>query len=154
MPVEIVPVRLEEKSDLWAMFQLYASELAPMVGVECVNGEFPFEPFDDYWREESYWPFWGLNDGERIGFALVRREPDNMRVAEFFIAPECRRDGLGSDFARGFLARYHGPWRIRQVAVNTKAVAFWRRIAEPFGYTEIEFVDKGLGRVEQSFTVR
>lgn len=40
------------------------------------------------------------------------------------------------------------------MATNSNAVLFWRRVCEPFGYEEAQFEDKGLGRFEQSLTVR
>jgi predicted acetyltransferase len=93
-------------------------------------------------------------DGQRVGFALVRFEPQHMRMAQFYIAPEHRRGKLGMNFARALLARHPGPWRIRQMAVNANAVAFWRRVVEPFDHSEVCFNDKGLDRVEQTLTVR
>jgi predicted acetyltransferase len=154
MQPDIVAVPLSEKPDLWTMYQRYARELAPMANVQPVNGEIQDRSFDDYWRVEKHWPYWAVVDGERVGLALVRFEPQHMRMAQFYIAPEHRRAGLGLTFARALLARHPGPWRIRQMAVNTKAVAFWRRVVEPFDFTEAEFSDKGLDRVEQSLTVR
>jgi predicted acetyltransferase len=154
MRPEIVAVPESEKPDLRTMYQRYASELAPMANITPVNGQYVDPTFDDYWREEKHWPFWASRDGLRVGFALVRYEPEHMRMAQFYIAPEYRREDLGLIFARTLLARYPGPWRIRQMAVNTKAVAFWRRVVEPFDYSESHFIDKGIDRVEQALTVR
>jgi predicted acetyltransferase len=153
MPPGIVAVPLSEKSDLWTMYQRYAHELAPMANIKPVNGEFPDPHFGDYWSREKHWPYWAVQGGQRVGFALVHYEPEHMRMAQFYIAPEHRRGKLGLQFARGLLARHPGAWRIRQMATNPNAVAFWRRVVEPFGYTEAQFEDKGLGRVEQSLKV-
>lgn len=151
--VAIVAVARADKPDLWAMYQRYARELAPMANIQPVNGEIPDPTFDDYWRLEKHWPYWAVLDDQRIGFALVRCEPEHMRMAQFYIAPEQRRDRHGLNFAHALLARHPGPWRIRQMAANPNAVTFWRRVVEPFGYTETQFEDKGLGRFEQSLTV-
>jgi predicted acetyltransferase len=138
------------------MFQIYAAELAPMVGVTPIDGIFPYPPFDEYWRDETRWPFWAVADGTRIGFALVRfaSEHDAMQMAEFFILPAHRRGGGGLNFARGLLVRFPGPWKIRQILANTGATAFWRRVAEPHGYTEETFSKDGIDRIEQTLTVR
>jgi predicted acetyltransferase len=154
MQPDIIAVPESGKPDLWTMYQRYASELAPMANISPVHGAYADPTFDDYWREEKHWPYWAVRDGRRIGFALVRVESVYMRMAQFYIAPECRRKNLGLIFARALLARYPGPWRIRQMAVNAKAVAFWRRVVEPYDHTEACFSDKGLDRVEQSLTVR
>jgi predicted acetyltransferase len=151
----IAPVTLAEKSDLWAMFQRYGAELSPMATGNPVRGELPYPPFENYWREDRHWPFWAMCGGERIGFALIRFAPEHnaMQIAEFYILPEHRRGGAGLFFARALIQRYPGPWKMRQMAVNTGAVAFWRKVAEPFGYSEAAYVDKNIGRVEQTLMV-
>ena len=153
MPPDIVAVPASGKSELWTMYQRYARELAPMANIRPVNGEIPDARFEDYWTLPSHWPYWAVFDGAHIGFALIRAEGDAMRMAQFYIVPERRREGLGFAFAQALLARHPGPWRIRQMAANTKAVAFWRRVVDPFGYSETRFTDKGIARVEQRLIV-
>jgi predicted acetyltransferase len=155
MSPEIASVPLSEKADLWAMFQIYAAELAPMVNLKPADGAFPYRYFDDYWQDNQRWPFWAMSDGKRVGFALVRFAPEHnaMQMAEFFVLPAYRRDGTGSRFAQGLLQRFPGLWKIRQIGVNTGATAFWRRVAEPYGFTEEMFVVDDIDRVEQTLTV-
>jgi predicted acetyltransferase len=155
MSLEIVAVPSSGKSDLWAMFQTYAAELAPLVNLQPVDGVFPYDYFDHYWQDEQRWPFWAVMDGKRIGFALVRFAPehDAMQMAEFFILPAHRRGGSGMNFADGLLKRFPGPWKIRQIVANKGATAFWRRVAEPYGYTEETFPQNGIDRIEQTLTV-
>lgn len=155
MPVDIVAVPRAEKADLWTMFQLYAAELAPMVNLQPVDGVYPYAYFDDYWRDDQRWPFWAMRDGQRMGFALVRFAPehDAMQMAEFYIAPAYRRDGLGLAFAHGLLTMFPGPWKIRQILANTGATAFWRKVAQPYGYSEDRFSVDGIDRIEQTLTV-
>jgi predicted acetyltransferase len=155
MSPEIVAVPPSEKSELWAMFQTYAAELAPMVNLKPTDGVYPYAYFDDYWRDDQRWPFWAMENGKRIGFALVRFAPEHnaMQMAEFFVVPARRRDGTGSRFAQGLLQRFPGLWKIRQIGVNTGATAFWRRVAEPYGFTEEMFVVDDIDRVEQTLTV-
>jgi predicted acetyltransferase len=155
MSPQIVAVPSSEKSDLWAMFQIYAAELAPMVNLEPVDGVFPYAYFDHYWQDDQRWPFWAMENGARIGFALVRFAPELsvMQIAEFFILPAHRRSGSGANFARGLLVRFPGPWKIRQIAANKDATAFWRRVVEPYVYTEEAFAVDGIDRIEQTLTV-
>ena len=155
MSPEIVAAPLAEKAEFWAMYQRYAHELAPMANIAPVNGEIPSPDFDDFWEKPKHWPLWAFAGGKRVGFALIQflPEDDAMRVAQFYIAPEHRRGGLGLAFARALFARHPGPWRMREMAANTGAVAFWRKAAAPFGYSETTYIDKGIGRVEQTFIV-
>lgn len=156
MSPEIVAVPSSEKSGLWAMLQIYAAELAPMVNLQPVDGAYPYAYFDDYWLDDQRWPFWAMANGTRIGFALVRFAPehDAMQMAEFFILPAYRRGGAGSNFAKGLLTRFPGPWKIRQILANKAATVFWRRVAEPYGYTEETFSVHDIDRIEQTLKVR
>ena len=152
--VHVQPALASEKAALWDMLQAYIAELSAYTGGEPVDGVYPYQYFDPYWSDASRWPYWALAEGRRIGFALVyREEPDVMRMAEFYIRPDCRRNGRGVDFARQLLARYPGPWRIRQIALNEPAVAFWHRVLEGWTYSETRFQHDGLERFEQSVTV-
>ncbi len=155
MQPEPVPVPLVEKPDLWAMFQLYGAELAPHAIVKPVNGILPYSPFDLYWQEDKRWPFWAMIDGQRVGFALVRFAPEHnaMQMAEFYILPDQRRGGTGLAFARSLLTRFPGPWKMREIVTNKGAVAFWRRVVEPYGFSEESYTDKGIARIEQTLMV-
>ena len=156
MPVEVLAVPSSERNELWTMYQRYAHELAPMANVVPVKGEIPAPDFGDFWQKPRHWPFWAVLDGKRIGFALIRFVPDMsaMQMAQFYIAPEYRRNDYGLAFARAVIARHPGAWRIRQMAANMAAVAFWRHVVEPYGYTETSFSHNGIDRVEQTLTVR
>jgi predicted acetyltransferase len=149
--IRAIAVPLAEKPPLWDMLQRYIAELAVYIDLKPVDGGFAFAPFDTYWTEDGHWPFWAMREEIRVGFALVSHETGCMRMKEFYIAPEFRRGGAGSAFARGLLAAFPGTWKIRQMEVNAPAVAFWRRVAAPYGYTETAFEDKGIARIEQTF---
>ena len=77
-----------------------------------------------------------------------------MRMGEFYVLSEYRRTGVGMAFAQALLAKFPGPWRIRQIVANAGATAFWRRVVQPFGYSESAFDHNGIPRIEQALTVR
>jgi len=153
MPVHPVIVPLGEKPQMSRMLQRYIEEMLPFTGQPHPGGDVPFPTFESYWIEEGRWPYWAMMENERAGFALIAREPGWMRVKEFYIPPEFRRGGIGKSFARQILARHPGQWKIRQMAVNTGAVAFWRVVIEGIPFSEERFTDKGLERVEQTLQV-
>jgi predicted acetyltransferase len=154
--LEIVAVPESEKSVLWDMLQDYIAGLAGYVDAKPVNGAYAYENFDKYWTDGDRFPFWAIGCGERVGFALVwhDREQNIYQMAEFYMRPESRRMNLGTAFARGVIGRFPGRWNIRQIALNTPAVAFWRRALAPYNFTEENFWDHGLERWEQSFAIR
>jgi predicted acetyltransferase len=56
-------------------------------------------------------------------------------MAEFLVMPRYRRAGVGRFAAQRLFASLPGPWRVREVAGNEVAVAFWRAVI-PFSFTE------------------
>jgi predicted acetyltransferase len=152
--VHIRPVTADEKPALWDMLQDYIGELSAYTGGKPTDGLYPYEYFDPYWTDANRSPFWAAAGDQHIGFALVYREENGeMRMAEFYIQPEYRRNGCGRDFARQLLLRFPGPWRIRQIALNRPAVTFWHRVLESWTYSEAHFRADGLERFEQSVVV-
>jgi predicted acetyltransferase len=49
-------------------------------------------------------------------------------MAEFFVLRMYRRHGVGSEAARSLFEAHAGAWEVHEVAANTPAQAFWRRI--------------------------
>ena len=70
-------------------------------------------------------------DGQPIGYALYREEPDHVYLRQFFIASEHRRCGLGRSTMR-WLREHAWPNRRRirlDVLVgNAAAIEFWRSV--------------------------
>ena len=153
MSVQAVAVPLGEKPELWRMLQRYIVEMRAIMGEAPTGGDHPFPSFDSYWTEDGNWPYWAMAGTERAGFALISRETGWMRVKEFYIPPEFRRGGIGITFARQLLGAFPGPWKIRQMAVNAPAVAFWHGVIEGVPFSEERFWDRGLERVEQTFVI-
>jgi len=152
MRVEVLPVPISEKGDLWALLQDYIEEMRTYDDdIERVDGVFQYQWFDHYWRENHRWPFWAIVEGTHAGFALVRREDTGeMEMAEFYIRPNYRRDGVGLAFARVLLSKYPGPWLISEYRANTAAVNFWRKVIEPYAFTEEAYIgDSGKPRLLQ-----
>ncbi|MFH1135189.1 MAG: GNAT family N-acetyltransferase [Pseudomonadota bacterium] len=87
-------------------------------------------------RPEIEWRVF-LHDGARVGFALLAKKPFwsvsqgmDFRMGEFFIAPECRRLGLGRAFAERTIESHPGWWEITQIPANSRAAAFWRQVVQ------------------------
>ncbi len=127
-----IPVQPADKPRLAAMVRDYVTEMAAII--EGVDPRLPYEGFDLYWSDvDSRWPFWLTVDDVRVGFALLDREDSGrMQMAEFFIAPPFRRQGIGLAAARRLIARFPGPWKITQREQNAGAIAFWRCVLDGF----------------------
>ena len=83
-----------------------------------------------YWEDADRIPYLVRIGTENAGFALVRRHPatDFREMAEFYIAPAWRRQGVGRDAARALFARHTGWWHLQILETNVAAQAFWRRV--------------------------
>ncbi len=70
-------------------------------------------------------------DGDAVGYALFRREPDHVYLRQFFVRRDHRRQSIGRD-ALAWLRQHACPdaprIRIDVLIGNTNAIAFWRAV--------------------------
>lgn len=83
-----------------------------------------------YWQDADRIPYLVRIGTDDVGFALVRRHSatDFHEMAEFYIAPGWRRQGIGAQAARALFARHPGWWHLQILEANLGAQAFWRRV--------------------------
>jgi predicted acetyltransferase len=97
-----------------------------------------------------------LDESKPAGFAMVARETRatrtvDYRMAEFFIARDYRRRGLGRNAVRLILDRFAGRWEIVEYQRNPTAVSFWRKVL--LAYTGGNLREKSVnGEVRQHFS--
>jgi len=71
-------------------------------------------------------------------------------MAEFFIARQWRRRGIGAQAVRLLLDRFTGQWLITEHLLNAAAVTFWRRVVA--AYTGSRYQERIVnGEVHQRF---
>ena len=131
--VKVTPASYEEKPVLRRLLELYLYDFTEFIGGDLnEHGEFVYRYLDHYWAPdagETRLPFLVRVDGVLAGFALVRRVGDGpWKMAEFFVLRKYRRGGVGSRAARAVFQECPGPWEVHEVAANTPAQAFWRRV--------------------------
>lgn len=105
-----------------------------------------------------------LYGAERAGFAMVtqRRRAGSAAgaaapaadveysIAEFFIARDWRRRGIGGEAVRLILDRFTGHWLITEHLRNAAAVKFWRGVVT--AYTGGKYQERIVnGEVHQRF---
>jgi predicted acetyltransferase len=147
--VEVAAVAEADRDAFGALLDDYLTEMGAILSQPPLR---PYPGIDRYWAEPEHWPLWILDRGRRVGFALVRRLNGVFDVAEFFVARESRRTGVGTNAARAIIAVHPGRWRITQREANTNAIAFWHRVLEIHPYEE-RSTNEGAWRREQVFTV-
>jgi predicted acetyltransferase len=106
-----------------AMMAPYLTELVP--------GGLPDYPYLSlYWHDRARLPYLIRVDDEDAGFALVREHDDIgfHEMAEFYVRPPFRREGVGSAAARMLFARHAGWWHLQVLDDNVPAQAFWASV--------------------------
>ena len=112
----------------------YIYDMSRHMGWPCgADGNFGgCDELETYWIERGRHAF-VLRDGDELaGFALVRgdHEQDDVdySIGEFFVLGKFRGQGVGGQAARKLFDRFHGRWMVAQLADNTPALAFWRKV--------------------------
>lgn len=133
--VEVRLVAQEEKDVLAQLLELYLYDLSELTAADVgPHGRYGYRYLDDYWTESDRHPFLLRVDTRLAGLALVRSgSPHDM--AEFFVMRKHRRKGVGRRAALALFDMFPGEWRIRQLAANPAATAFWRSVI-PVPFTE------------------
>jgi ribosomal protein S18 acetylase RimI-like enzyme len=98
----------------------------------------PYPYFDAYWEEPDRLPFVLEVHGELAGLCLVRVLGEGWSIAEFYVAPEYRRSGIGRSAVEELAARARGDGAAHLEAKvhpdNLRALPFW--LAAGFVVTE------------------
>ena len=89
---------------------------------------------DSYFREQGRFSYLIYVDGKLAGLALICKRaeasvPLDWAVAEFFIAYQYRRKGVGTYVMKQLFAQYKGVWQIKYHPKNQASEIFWQKIA-------------------------
>lgn len=125
--ISVILASEEMKPQLHTLLQDYLSELSQY---DEIDTDYPY--FDDYWQDETRWPFLILAGDRIAGFALINQHsPSGLgtdyAVAEFYILPLFRKTGTGSTAFRELLKKHKGTWEISIMADNQPAQNFWSK---------------------------
>ena len=111
----------------------YECEFAPLTGTKMnENGDYDQTELSSHWAKE--WSiFLFFKDKIPAGFCVVNHgsmiEKDALHIhdiAEFYITPFFRKNGIGKECAHKIFYKYPGVWQVRQFAALEKtARPFW-----------------------------
>lgn len=131
MPV-LKPAHISDRTAIVGMLGPYLAELSPQTAQPA---EYPY--LDRYWEGgQSRWPYLILNEAVIAGFVLVNRHslvdrPTDFAIAEFYIAPEHRRNGLGSAAFHEAISTHTGQWELCVSTDNQNGQPFWAKLLRP-----------------------
>jgi predicted acetyltransferase len=84
---------------------------------------------DNYWQEETRFPYLVLSGKKVAGFALINFSSDYWRINEFYILPEFRRHGVAFDCATEIFRKHPGNWEISFNKRNIPGRSLWQKLA-------------------------
>ena len=163
MTISIRDTRQARNDRTWieSVYRDYLNDLAPLgTGIFPALTEFGHREPDQlasWFADSSAHLLTILKEDSPVGFAMVRsgvmpmgREQFDFTMAEFFIARDWRRRGVGQEAVRLICDRFAGRWHIMEYLRNAPAVAFWRRVVS--AYTLGDYRERGgAGEVHQYF---
>ena len=162
MSVEICPAEESDKHIIQSMLDDYLRELAGYreIGTGAVDAaSYPY--FDVYWSEAGRYPFMMICGEEVAGFVFIRG-PDStgtngFQVAEFYVKPPFRRQGVGRQAAFALWNRFSGEWELQAHARNEKAVKFWHTCVQAASEDTLQVTEvqaKDGRRLQFNFAIR
>ena len=145
---EIRPARADEREVCERLLQLYMYDFSEFAGGTAKpDGHFPYhDDFGERWGRPWFRPLLltvldtdprdRITEWRPAGFAFVanftcfapKAEPDQWYMDDFFVMRKYRRGGVGTWLARHCFDTFPGRWEVGEMAENTAAQAFWRRV--------------------------
>jgi len=137
--IEISPVKHDEQEELFAMAQRSWSEWMPHARAVTDPGEGARYFASQYQIDKPHTSFyWALIEAAHIGFAHVELREDWRglswaEITDFYIDPQWRRRGNGTEFAHALLEwlEEQGIYRVDlnvRVSLLPVAATFWERL--------------------------
>jgi predicted acetyltransferase len=137
MNISLIPIPQEDKKALAGILSEYQKELLGE------NSPSEYKYLDSYWESADRFPFFIALDGKRVGFVFVNGYTlvikNAQSIAEFYIAKEFRKKGIGRIAAIKTFELFPGKWEIREMKDNIVAQGFWRKVISD--YTNNEYAE-------------
>lgn len=109
------------------------------------TGLFRDSHIDSYFTDENRIPYFIYVDGKLAGLALVFKHaegpaPLDWAIAEFIIAYQYRRKGVGTAVMKMLFEHYKGIWQIKYHPKNKGSEIFWQKIAAEVSGNRFEII--------------
>ena len=131
--IEVLPTTIDQRSVLENLIQFYVYAFTEYVKVPLdPTGRFEYSQLPLYWIDPNRYPFIISIEERLAGFALVKNcsefseNPAVWDMAEFFVMRGERGRGVGHAAAQQIWQRLSGPWEVRVLPTNCRALRFWR----------------------------
>ncbi|TVZ41262.1 putative acetyltransferase [Alteromonadaceae bacterium 2753L.S.0a.02] len=133
MKVSLQIIEPHSRPILENLFQYYMYDLEEFVmrGLE-PDGRYSydFSLHDVYWQSEQHTPYFILQHGNLVGFALVRMQQGYeptlcYDMEQYFVLRSYRKLGVGKSAFHQIATLHPGTWQIRVLPNSRGALSFW-----------------------------
>lgn len=135
MNIEILETTIADKPLITNLYQFYRYDFSAFMGWDVgVDGLWTTEDLDECWVNPGWYTYLIRVDEQPAGFAIIdEHEPElpwnsTIDLDDFFIMRKYRRQGIGERIAVQLFDRFPGCWEVSELAQNTDAQAFWRKV--------------------------
>jgi predicted acetyltransferase len=154
-PLQLTLVTPENAAAFYTQVQAYEAEFADITNkLPNAQGFFTLDVDPFLMTEATGYLFYKAE--ALVGFCVLTLTPSLNDVAEFYIVPAFRRQGLGVQAATHLFKRFTGQWQVRQLLQAKAATRFWQTVIKHYTnnhYSEAIVEDPHWGSVvQQRFT--
>ncbi|MDB5178578.1 MAG: putative phosphoribulokinase [Patescibacteria group bacterium] len=122
--ITLQPASEKDKKSLSTLLHDYQMELLNEAG--------EYKYLSSYFTDSDRSAFFIYADGKVAGFVLVNKhtliEENAHSIAEFYVVPNSRRQGIGERAAELAFRKFPGKWEVAQMEANQLAIRFWRNV--------------------------
>lgn len=130
--VKIVEAPVSDKPKFEHLLDQYLSELKAHreFNVGAINSK-TYQYLDTYWNEKGRHPYLFYLKNQLVGFSFIRdpqsTESGSSQVAEFYVIPGKRLQGIGKKAAITIFGLFPGNWELQIHSKNIAAIKFWEK---------------------------
>ena len=132
----IKKARIEDKPTIHDFIQPYLNELSSFPDdspdYKDKNGIYRYPYLDNYWQEDTRYPYLFFRGNKVTGFALVSYYGGYWRMSEIYVIPEFRKLKVAFDCVTEIFKEHPGKWEIQFNKDNTHSRSLWEKLADKF----------------------
>ncbi len=133
MAIKLVDAMSTDRKIFDALYQDYYYDIMVEIGELDSSTERTLivtDSLDKYWKDPKHFPYFIANDGNVVGFSLIRHFPEDskwMDFEQFYVNNKDRQKGLGKEAVRLSVQYHPGKWIVRVIPENKPGLAFWTK---------------------------
>jgi predicted acetyltransferase len=109
--------------------QHYEAEFSPLTGKKPdLHGLYAITELTEHDKGYLYL----AEEGTPLGFAVIHKVGECYDVAEFYVIPTARCQGVGKKMIFEIFDRHPGKWQVRQIAGADGAHRFWVAVIDEY----------------------